>query len=263
MKKNINNEHLKNIFLTLSLFSLSALHVSSANTEDYNNIEKRVTSLSEATQRKDNSYEEQLTKKPNVKIHMTTNQVLNETNWGKPDRINRPINAYSAYGDLEQWIYGTKNSLYFTNDKVTSINESTDSSGYYTSDFNNYIVNDFSMTKKLAEKGYPEAQSMMGFHYQQGFEVPHSDTEAFNWYYKSANKGHISGQYYLGTAYSNGIGVGVDKRQAFKWFEKAAEQNDRASQWIMWGLYKRGIGVQQDLKKANEWYERASNPETN
>ena len=55
---------------------------------------------------------------PGVRIGMTTEQVLKESNWGKPRRINRTT---TASGTREQWVYGYPNYLYFTNGVLTSI----------------------------------------------------------------------------------------------------------------------------------------------
>ena len=63
-------------------------------------------------------YQQTLAKKSNVRIGMSTNQVLNESNWGYPDDINTNINTY---GKFEQWVYGNGQYLYFTNGKLTSI----------------------------------------------------------------------------------------------------------------------------------------------
>lgn len=54
-----------------------------------------------------------------VRIGMTQQQVL-DSNWGKPDQINKTT---SAYGMHEQWVYGTSkmNFLYFDNGILTSI----------------------------------------------------------------------------------------------------------------------------------------------
>ena len=38
--------------------------------------------------------------------------------WGRPDRINKTINAL---GTSEQWVYGIGNYLYFTNGVLTTI----------------------------------------------------------------------------------------------------------------------------------------------
>ena len=60
----------------------------------------------------------ELAKKPNAKIGMTTDQILNKSNWGKPDDINTTIDAY---GKFEQWVYEDNQYLYFKNGKLTSI----------------------------------------------------------------------------------------------------------------------------------------------
>lgn len=62
-----------------------------------------------------------LPKNPAV-IGMTFIQVLNETNWGHPDTVNRTI---TAAGQSEQWVYrgayGKGQYLYFTNGVLTAI----------------------------------------------------------------------------------------------------------------------------------------------
>lgn len=62
--------------------------------------------------------QQELAKKPNVRIGMTTSQVLHKSNWGYPADINTTINSY---GKFEQWVYSGNKYLYFTNDKLTSI----------------------------------------------------------------------------------------------------------------------------------------------
>ena len=56
-----------------------------------------------------------LASKPDAKIGMTQQQVLNDTNWGKPKYVNTTINAY---GRSEQWVYGTYQYLYFKNGRA-------------------------------------------------------------------------------------------------------------------------------------------------
>lgn len=56
--------------------------------------------------------------RPGVRIGMTQMQVINETNWGKPRRVNRTT---TATGTREQWVYGDGNYLYFVNGTLTSI----------------------------------------------------------------------------------------------------------------------------------------------
>jgi len=57
-------------------------------------------------------------KLPSVRIGMTEKQVLTRTSWGKPDSINRTT---TAQGTTEQWVYGDGQYLYFTNGKLTVI----------------------------------------------------------------------------------------------------------------------------------------------
>lgn len=40
------------------------------------------------------------------------------TNWGKPKHVNRTT---TAKGNVEQWVYGDGNYLYFTNGRLTAI----------------------------------------------------------------------------------------------------------------------------------------------
>ena len=58
-----------------------------------------------------------LRKKPGVRIGMTTSNVMNETSWGFPDKINRT----STRGMVtEQWVYKS-GYLYFRNNKLYAI----------------------------------------------------------------------------------------------------------------------------------------------
>ena len=54
---------------------------------------------------------------PGVRIGDTTDHVVKNTSWGRPEKINEHINAY---GKREQWVYGS-NYLYFHNGVLTSI----------------------------------------------------------------------------------------------------------------------------------------------
>jgi hypothetical protein len=57
-------------------------------------------------------------KKPGVSIGDSSDHVIQNTHWGKPIRINRTT---TASGVREQWVYGSKSYLYFTNGSVTAI----------------------------------------------------------------------------------------------------------------------------------------------
>jgi len=55
--------------------------------------------------------------RPGVRFGMTAKQVVEQTNWGKPNSINR---SGSKYGTREQWVYGDGSYLYFENGRLTS-----------------------------------------------------------------------------------------------------------------------------------------------
>jgi TPR repeat protein len=53
--------------------------------------------------------------------------------------------------------------------------------------------------------------------------------KALKWLKKSANKGYVEAQKMLGILYYKGyeeIGIKENKKEAFKWFQKAANQGD-------------------------------------
>ena len=61
-----------------------------------------------------------LAKKPSARIGMTAKQVRNNTNWGKPDKVNETLDSR---GSFQQWVYGDE-YLYFKNGKLVSIQTS-------------------------------------------------------------------------------------------------------------------------------------------
>lgn len=55
---------------------------------------------------------------PGARIGITTKQVLQHTSWGEPKNINRTT---TKNGEHEQWVYENGNYLYFTNGRLTAI----------------------------------------------------------------------------------------------------------------------------------------------
>ena len=60
----------------------------------------------------------QLAKKPDAKIGMSKNQVLNNSKWGQPKNI---ITTVDASGKSEKWLYSKQEYLHFKNDKLISM----------------------------------------------------------------------------------------------------------------------------------------------
>lgn len=57
-------------------------------------------------------------RKPGARIGMTPSQVINDTQWGRPESVNRTT---TARGTSEQWVYGAGSYLYFVNGVLTTI----------------------------------------------------------------------------------------------------------------------------------------------
>ena len=81
--------------------------------------------------------------------------------------------------------------------------------------------------RKAAKQGHADAQSNLGWMYQEGRGVSQSDTEAVKWYRKAAKQGHADAQFNLGWMYQKGRGVSQSDTMAAKWYRKAAEQGDK------------------------------------
>jgi uncharacterized protein len=69
----------------------------------------------------------------------------------------------------------------------------------------------------LARSGYAEAQTYLGFMFENGRGVPQDYTEASYWYRRAAEQGNSTAQYRLGLLYDKGFGVRQDTVEASKW----------------------------------------------
>ena len=71
---------------------------------------------------------------------------------------------------------------------------------------------------KLAREGDMEAQSVLGFMYDNGDSVPENDKTAVMWYTKAAEQGYAPVQSILGVMYDNGEGVPENDIKAYVWY---------------------------------------------
>jgi TPR repeat protein len=112
----------------------------------------------------------------------------------------------------------------------------------------------FKWYKRAAEKGYAEAQYMLGLMYDNGEGVPQNYSETFKWYKRAAEQGHADAQYNLGLMYHNGKGVPQNYSEAFKWYKRAAEQGVAEAQNNLGVMYENGEGVTRDLQEAYTYF---------
>jgi hypothetical protein len=101
-----------------------------------------------------------------------------------------------------------------------------------------------SALRPLAEKGDPQAQTLLGLMLSIGQGVAKDPKEASQWYLRAAEQGSVQAQHNLADMYADGVGVEKDYKKAALWYAKAAERNDFDAQYKLGGLYELGSGVQ-------------------
>lgn len=89
--------------------------------EQYSSDDPTLNELSKLLMEREKEEREkqrQLAKKPDAKIGMSENQVLNNSKWGQPKDI---VTTIDSSGKTEKWLYGNQKYLYFKNGKLASI----------------------------------------------------------------------------------------------------------------------------------------------
>ena len=116
-------------------------------------------------------------------------------------------------------------------------------------DFKNAVP----LIRQAAEKGNAESQYNYGICYQQGIEVPKSDSIANIWFLKAAQNSWKDAQFKIAYSYSTGRGVAKDDKQAFYWSKKCAEQLDVECMFNVVSCYMEGRGTTKNLDSMLLW----------
>lgn len=119
-------------------------------------------------------------------------------------------------------------------------------------DFKNAVP----LIRQAAEKGNAEAQYNYGVCYQQGIEVPKSDSIANTWFLKAANQGWKDAQFKIAYSYATGRGLTQNEKQSFFWSIKCAEQKDVECMSNVVSCYMDGRGTQKNLDSMFTWATR-------
>lgn len=123
------------------------------------------------------------------------------------------------------------------------------------------VTDDDDSTKAFLRKatsGSAEDQFQVGLMYEQGKDVPRSDTLAFRWYRKAAEQGMAEAQYKTALMYRTGKGTVKSAFQAARWFKSAAEQGHPKSQVKLGQMYRNGKGVERNEATAFKWFLKAA-----
>lgn len=116
--------------------------------------------------------------------------------------------------------------------------------------------------KKLADKGYSEAQYLLGDAYSSGAFGKVENKEAFSLFQAAAKRGHVESAYRTSHCYEEGLGTGRDARKALDYLKMAASRNHTAAMYKL-GVYmfhsRMGLPHDDNTKKMGiKWLTRAS-----
>lgn len=125
---------------------------------------------------------------------------------------------------------------------------------------------------KSAEAGNADAQSSLGYRYENGNGVPEDVTEARKWYRKAAGQGNGNAQANLCSHFASSLKIREGKvndpstpvipingpkeevEEAIKWCGESAQRGDRVSQNNLGILYAKGTAeLKPDYKEAYFW----------
>ncbi|KAH3680583.1 hypothetical protein WICPIJ_008202 [Wickerhamomyces pijperi] len=117
--------------------------------------------------------------------------------------------------------------------------------------------------KKLADKGYTDAQYLLGDAYSSGALGKIDNKEAFSLFQGAAKHGHIESAYRTAYCYEEGLGTSRDSRRAIEFLRFAASKNHPAAMFKL-GIYsfnaKMGFADNVTTKKIGiNWLSRATN----
>lgn len=120
--------------------------------------------------------------------------------------------------------------------------------------------------KKLSDKGYVEAQYLLGDAYSSGALEKIDNREAFILFQSAAKHGHVESAYRTSYCYEEGLGTGRDARKAVEYLKIAAAKNHPAAMYKLgvYSFYSR-MGLPNDMntkKMGIKWLTRATNVAT-
>ena len=112
--------------------------------------------------------------------------------------------------------------------------------------------------RRAAEKGYADAQYMLGLCYKDGIYVQQSYLKAVKWWRLASGYGLADAQFEIGHCYYKGKGVEQSYAEAVKWYRFAAGQGLAQAQYSLGYCYAHGEGVEKSYTEAVKWYRLAA-----
>jgi len=106
----------------------------------------------------------------------------------------------------------------------------------------------------LADKGDPEAQTVVGWAYGGGWGVEKDCGRALELLSKAAQVDYPQAAFAMGRLSATGTCVAKSDKDAFAWYKRGAVLHDSASEFAVGLFYSMGRAVPMDIVEAYRWY---------
>lgn len=125
---------------------------------------------------------------------------------------------------------------------IPSIVPATGDDAAYTAFDQGQYLTALKLAEEAANRGEPQAYTLMGRIYADGLGVKKDDAKAAEYYRRAAQMGDVQGTFALGLIYAEGRGVQKDRRAAAELFEKAALTGHAEANYNLGLLFLKGDG---------------------
>lgn len=106
------------------------------------------------------------------------------------------------------------------------------------------------LAQKAAERGEPQAHTLIGRIHAEGLGVPQSIPTAVDWYAKGVERGDIEAAFALGSLYAKGDGIERNYNEAARLLEIAAAKEHPLANYNLGLLFLRGQGKAENPHRA-------------
>jgi TPR repeat protein len=108
-----------------------------------------------------------------------------------------------------------------------------------------------------AELGDSDAQALLGWMYEKGYQVEQNDNLAFKWYQHAAKQGEVLAQNSVAIMYKNGWGIDKNEPKAIHWFAMSATQGYAEAQYNLAMMFQNSAQLN-NQEKAEYWLNKSA-----
>jgi TPR repeat protein len=116
----------------------------------------------------------------------------------------------------------------------------------------------FRRIHRVADKGSPAAQHVLGQLYERGIGVEKNLGKAAQYYQRAANRDFAAAETRLGVMLRTGDGIAKNPMLAEKWLMKASQHDVGEAQYNLGQMHLHGEATAPNLAAASQWLRRAA-----